>query len=325
VKESIARLLGLDVFTRSRATTLRVIISLVVKTILPIVATSTLLLAWRDGGGWRAMWFAGTALLVVGWLRVTITEIEAASPDRIMALRRSLLAIREYVQKRTDALEEGLRSEPEEAVAAALDGKSMLSMVMAAIFYVVSEGNSDLNKHIRITFMEPDSENEKLYITLYRNSDMQMPKSMAQGLHLNKGAGVAGKAWELGETKAVANIDEDARSETPVFTPLTRPHEQHRIKSIVCLPVFHRSAAGERLLGVLNIDSDQPNQFSLSDGSVDDLEILLRPYMRLIEYAFVAEDQRIALGLTRPGHGGASRSLAPVPVMDDSARSPRRK
>ena len=148
---------------------------------------------------------------------------------------------------------------------------------------------SDLDRHFRVTFMEPQG--DELRITSYYNSEIEMPQTMARGLTLKKGIGVAGKAWELGEPFVVPDVQADLAQTAPIFQVLTPPHKRLRIKSIVSIPVFERNHRGEALIGILNLDSDRPNEFRDTDPHLSDLLILLRPFLRFIEWAYTAAQQ----------------------------------
>jgi hypothetical protein len=244
---------------------------------------------------WLAFW--GVAESVRSAARQAATE---AVEDRSMMLRQVLASLRKLTNDRTTALMDMKRVGPRTAMANAFDHDRLMGEIVGAVFSVVSRGNQDLEKHFRVTFME--AHEDGLRIRYYANTDNEVPGTMAAGECFAKGEGVAGQAWSRLDTVIVPDVEVDI-GRGGIFVPKTREHEQFSIKSLVSIPVVLRDPVTqtESLIGVLNVDSDEPQHFTDDHDQRRLLEIAIRPYVRLIRLLYAA---RVAVN-TLQAHGVA--------------------
>jgi hypothetical protein len=163
-----------------------------------------------------------------------------------------------------------------------------MSEVVGAIFYVVSRNNRDLERRFRVCFME--AKEDKLWIKYYANTDNEAPRTMLEGQCFSSGEGVAGHAWHVADTVIIPDVEKDIKRKG-CFVTKTKGHD---IQSMVAIPVFQPDPAGgsDDLIGVLNIDTDQKKYFRDTHAQRRELEILIRPYVRVIRLLYAVQDYR---------------------------------
>jgi GAF domain-containing protein len=103
------------------------------------------------------------------------------------------------------------------------------------------------------------------WVGFYLVSEGQLVLGPFQGpvacTRIDKGKGVCGTAWERGETIIVPNVDE-----FPGHIVCSSA-----ARSEIVVPIFQRD---EKIFGVLDIDSNEPNDFSDTDAT--NLETICR-------------------------------------------------
>jgi len=167
----------------------------------------------------------------------------------------------------------------------------LMSELMGAIFYVMSGNNRDLERHLRVTFME--LEGEALWIRYWANTDNERPTSMSLGHAFQRGEGVAGQAWLRNAMVVVPDVELDMRKGA-TFVAKTAEHQKYSIKSMVSIPVeLPYPNRQNQFIGVLNIDSDRRNFFSDSRAGRRHIEVIIRPYVRIIRALCAAREVRL--------------------------------
>ncbi len=184
------------------------------------------------------------------------------------------------------------------SLAAAFDHDTVMSEIMGAIFSVISSNNADLEKHFRVTFMEVLD--EALWIRYYANTDNERPETMAKRLAFAHGEGIAGRALATAQPVIIADV-----KRTDMFAFKTEPHREYRIRSLVSIPVSISSPDGStEVIGVLNVDSDQPNFFQETASGKRAVEVTVRPFVRIIRLLYASRQALTPSGA--PPHASAA-------------------
>lgn len=226
--------------------------------------------------------------LLVAWiLLLGVAEwIRAASRDNWqMQLRQVLASFRKLTNDATTRILSARRSSPTDALSFPYDHDTLMSEVMGAVFFVVSQNNRDLERHFRVTFMQVVD--NALWIRYYANTDNEPPVTMTERQCFQIGEGVAGQAWQRNEL-----VIEPDTQRGSLFVPKTTQHRRFDIKSVVCIPVdiWDTASGTRRVIGVLNIDSDQSNYFRNTHSGQRYLEVTIRPYVRLIRLLYAIRE-----------------------------------
>lgn len=309
---------------------LRVTAIVAVRTVAPLLlALFAPLYFFTHGRFAVAIW----CIMVVVWILIfgAVELVRASSRgDWEMRLRHVLLSFRKLtndaITRILAAQASGLDAPP--SLHAAFDHDTLMGHIMAAVFYATSQGNPDLEKHFRVTFMEVQE--DALWIRYYANSDNEPPATMSVGASFANGQGVAGQAWSRNNMVIVPDVESDIRR-GGIFVCKTEQHERFEIKSVVSIPVaLARPGRGTTtVIGVLNIDSDQRNYFRDTHSDRRLLEITIRPYIRLIRLLYAvrqtlahqAEPGQPAPSPSTPAMPAGTSSPAPLSSGADSAGS----
>jgi membrane protein implicated in regulation of membrane protease activity len=218
----------------------------------------------------RALWVV-LFLIWLGWYWFFKSVKNESQRKPLMQLRHALLDIRSTALTRAQEIHSVVKRIPgscskEEMVSTleeALAFEETLKHILRNIFLIFSHGNLDLDKHVRVTLMEP--EDDGLKIKYFANSENEVPKCMSMGKRFKKREGCAGWAWHYMRPFILSDIDKyrdlavTGAREEGWFIDV---HEHQKdIKSIVCIPIIVRNGEGEKLVGVLCIDTDVKRAF----------------------------------------------------------------
>jgi hypothetical protein len=165
-----------------------------------------------------------------------------------------------------------------------LDFKRTRREILNCIFMIFSNNNTNLDKHFRISLMEP--ENDELKIMDFANSENERPKCMSLGRGLKKGEGTAGWAWKYMKLFMVDDLDKYRKDKAkgkriPDYFIDMHP-EQEKIKSIVSIPVIIREDNSEKLACVITIDTDVKGYFARTIGGEQEIRIRSYPFIRAL-------------------------------------------
>ncbi len=174
------------------------------------------------------------------------------------------------------------------ALFAAYDHDTLMRMIVRAVFLIASRNNRDLDNHIRVTFMEVAD--DALRIRYYTNTEDAMPATMSAGESFSRGDGVAGHAWERNEMILIPDVPAHLKAGGTMFSIKTEAHRKPSVKSIVSIPLELPDAAGSqtKVIGVLNLDSLEAGYFGDSFSERREIEITIRPYLRLMTLLYTA-------------------------------------